>query len=800
MLPGNWGDLEFASDTARSSDGYAVLPTHDPDTSQSLANGQELLGELAIGSGSLRNSVSSGLNGGVDAATTFLPPQAIQACSPELPGIAKAGSCSSDENGKDPERPPRRISQRSPLGDSPIVNFMTPQHIRDDGDANAMNALDMVGADGASEANGLGKIYRLEGMPNYDHEEWAATHASHKTIGTLAATAICGNDITASCFYVVGELSKNAGIYAPVCTVLSSLTLHCFRHIYGEVVSALPLNGGIYNLLLNSSTKRTASVAACLTILSYTATGVVSAVSAADYVSYCFELSRVCVVPIAIAILAFFAFLMLLGMKESSLVASILFLFHLMVLCFLSVLSLVYINTHGLGQLQANMRWEHQPPIHRAIFFGFSSAMLGVSGFETSANFVEEQKPDVFPKTLTNMWASVTVINIMLPLLSIAILPLDAVTGEDSTYAVAYLAEEVAGTFLRNIVAIDALLVLSGSVLTSYVGVTGLLLRMAGDRCLPEFFNHMNSWRRTPHYSILLFFGICASMCLCLQGDITMLSAIYSFAFLLVMGLYAFAGLMFKVVRPTLPRPITTHPALFVVGLTMVSFAFMAVYLLHPETLRFFFAYYLGVVFVVALAFARTSIYTTLLWVVSRSEIASKFMARVLRISEPQQWMMEEMARLWNQSVVYFVKNIDLSQLNRALQYIEENEEARCLRVVHVYGEDDPMPHHLIECVRMLDCVYPKIRLDCILVPGEFGPALMEHLSDSLAVPTNCMFINCPKEGFKYSLDQLRGVRVILNTEKSSMLEKINTPHNFVAQMRRRSNSNSNFRKNSKVV
>ena len=47
----------------------------------------------------------------------------------------------------------------------------------------------------------------------------------------------------------------------------------------------------------------------------------------------------------------------------------------------------------GLGQLYDNLAWEKQPPFWSSIFFGFSSAMLGVSGFETSANFVEEQKP-----------------------------------------------------------------------------------------------------------------------------------------------------------------------------------------------------------------------------------------------------------------------------------------------------------------------------------------------------------------------------------------------------------------------
>ena len=53
--------------------------------------------------------------------------------------------------------------------------------------------------------------------------------------------------------------------------------LYLFRKIYGEVVGALPLNGGAYNALLNTTSKRVASLAACLTLLSYMATAVISA-------------------------------------------------------------------------------------------------------------------------------------------------------------------------------------------------------------------------------------------------------------------------------------------------------------------------------------------------------------------------------------------------------------------------------------------------------------------------------------------------------------------------------------------
>jgi len=414
----------------------------------------------------------------------------------------------------------------------------------------------------------------------------------HKKLGEFAATAICGNDITASCFYVVGELSKNAGVYSPCCTLLSSFTLYCFRHVYGEVVSMLPLNGGIYNLLLNSSTKQVASVAACLSILSYTATGVVSSVSAVDYLRASPLLAGIDVVPAAVGILAFFAVLMLLGMKESSVVASGLFMFHLSVLFVLVCFSLVHLQYAGFDQLHMNLAWPKQPPPASAIFFGFSSAMLGVSGFETSANFVEEQKPGVFPKTLTNMWISVSVINVMLPSLAIMVLPMNALSGVDSSFAVAFLAERVGGEILRDVVVVDALLVLAGSVLTSYVGVVGLFQRMAGDGCLPAFFGYKNEWRGTTHWTILIFFAVCSSMCVLLDGNITLLAAVYSISFLLVMALFAICGLWMKVKCPDLPRVINAPPKFFVLGLALVACAFVAVIILHESVLVYFYMYY----------------------------------------------------------------------------------------------------------------------------------------------------------------------------------------------------------------
>ena len=63
-------------------------------------------------------------------------------------------------------------------------------------------------------------------------------------LGQLAATAICGNDITSSCLYVSALAIVYAGRWGPVALLLVAAVLYLFRSIYTEVVGALPLNGG----------------------------------------------------------------------------------------------------------------------------------------------------------------------------------------------------------------------------------------------------------------------------------------------------------------------------------------------------------------------------------------------------------------------------------------------------------------------------------------------------------------------------------------------------------------------------
>ena len=111
---------------------------------------------------------------------------------------------------------------------------------------------------------------------------------NHKKLGELASTAICGNDISSSVLYVSALSIAYAGQYAWITLLMVAFILFLFRSIYAEVVGAIPMNGGAYNALLNTTSKGVASFAATLTILSYMATAVISANEAMHYLHFFF--------------------------------------------------------------------------------------------------------------------------------------------------------------------------------------------------------------------------------------------------------------------------------------------------------------------------------------------------------------------------------------------------------------------------------------------------------------------------------------------------------------------------------
>ncbi len=148
---------------------------------------------------------------------------------------------------------------------------------------------------------------------------------SHKKLNEWNATAICGNDITSSVSICFCSYDWRSWSICMDCTLMVAGTLFLFRKIYGEVVGALPLNGGAYNVLLNSSSKSNAALAATLTILSYMATAVISASEGMHYLHHIFPSFNV--IWATFFLLLFFLGITILGISESAIVALVILFF-----------------------------------------------------------------------------------------------------------------------------------------------------------------------------------------------------------------------------------------------------------------------------------------------------------------------------------------------------------------------------------------------------------------------------------------------------------------------------------------
>jgi amino acid transporter len=627
--------------------------------------------------------------------------------------------------------------------------------------------------------------------------------------------------------------SSGGGKWCFVSLGIVSLVLYLYRRVYSEVVSALPLNGGSYNLMLNTTTKTMASVAACLSLVSYTATAVVSADSAFSYAQSSFWPGANMYLAV-IGLLGIFALLNLLGLTESAKVALAIFLVHMGTLTVLAVAGIVKLSK-DTSVLRAN--WAAPLPeaaqgsVALAIYFGFSSGMLGVSGFETASNFVEEQQPHTFGKVLRNMWFSVSLFNPLLAFLSVAIVPIETVV--DPAYSASILgslAEAAAGKWLKLLVAIDAVMVLSGSVLTAYVGVMGLARRLALDRLLPRFMLTTNKLRGTNHWIIIPFFLLCSSMFALLKGNTKSLGGVFTIAFLCVMSLFALGNLILKYKRGRLPRTDKAWWGSVVVALLMTVAGVAGNIALPGQgilNLKYF-ALYFSVAMSLVLAMQhRGKIYEVLFKLLDKNLRSRKARARqaatgsgggdasiqgpdlgiasnnsnnssrqaplLLEASVEDgyggptstststatassssgccipvlEWgvrrLRAKVKEINTQSVVFFTRTCAVEGMNKAVQYLRDNEQAHHLLMVHCCASRDEIPRDFFSHVHVLDQCYPKLEIEAVVVLEAFCPDLIHHLAlpSALGVPPNFMFITAPSRDFAFPINQFGGVRIV---------------------------------------
>ncbi|CAF3907204.1 unnamed protein product [Adineta steineri] len=579
------------------------------------------------------------------------------------------------------------------------------------------------------------------------------TDDSHKLLGEWRATAIAGNDISSSCLYTAGICSQKAGQYSFISLYLVALVLYLYRNIYSEVGLALPLNGGAYNVLLNCTSKFIASIAACLTLVSYIATAVVSASSAIAYGQNLW--SGLDPAWAVMALLGFFCLLTLFGLKESANVALVIFIIHICTMSLLVIMCLykIMLSHDSITMFVKNWQTESLQNVPIDIYYGFGLALLGVSGFETSSNYIEEQGAGVFPKTLRNMWYVVSLFNPLFSLLSLFIMPMSEIRQHRDDLLAAMgtvTSQPPSSTWLNTLISADALLVLSGAVLTSYVGITGLIRRMSYDRCLPMFLSYTNRWRHTNHFIIIGFFVVTSLLHYIVRGNLESLAGVYSISFLSVMSLFAIGNMILKYKRGTLRRSIYASWPHVIIGFILVLVGLIAVIILNLPHITYFILYF-GITFlIVMLMFSRNRVLKLLIY-----------------FGGPQKWLdmlNKHYKKIEDRPMLFFTRTDDPSVINKAILYVRENELTNFLKICHIYEHEIDIPPMLEANIKFLDKQYPKLCLDLVLVKGRFDPPTVKKLSEQLDIPRNFMFITCPAGNFSHHLAEMGGIRLITHS------------------------------------
>jgi len=293
-------------------------------------------------------------------------------------------------------------------------------------------------------------------------------------------------------------------------------------------------------------------------------------------------------------------------------------------------------------------------------------------------------------------------------------------------------------------------MVLSGAVLTAYVGVNGLARRMSMDRCLPQFLMQENRFRRTNHFIIIGFFLITSSLYVIVNENVQTLAGVYTIAFLGVMSLFSIGNMLVKYKRKTLPREVRASWAAAVIGLIGVVAGLVGNIMFNVTYLEYFALYFSITVAIVMLMFVRIRLLKILLYFLSKNPFFKRHLGH---------WIRSQIKQIYGQQMIFFSKNDDISVLNKAVLYARDNELTNWLKIVHVYS--DSPPPQIANDVKTLDRIYPKTRIDLILVKGEFNPDLVHMVSETLGVPKNFMFISSPGDRFPHDLSEFGGIRLI---------------------------------------
>jgi hypothetical protein len=286
-----------------------------------------------------------------------------------------------------------------------------------------------------------------------------------------------------------------------------------------------------------------------------------------------------------------------------------------------------------------------------------------------------------------------------------------------------------------------------------------LTIYLLSDRIVSSVFLKQNRFTGSNHYTIIVFLALNVILCCIVRGDATALSGVFAVAFLGVLTMYALANVLMKYKRGRLPRLMQVKLSTAVLSLLILVVALISNIVINPLIAAYFVIYFVVVVLVIMVMFKSGLLLKINYWLVDRIGTIAVLGGISRRIGL---WLVKEIKGRRNQPIVFFTKTDEPHILNKAILYVQANEDSSNIKLVHIYDRIEDIPQQLETNHRLLDEVYPKIQLDLYFIQGSFDPATVDAISTQMDIPKSFMFIGCPGPKFSYALGDFDGIRIIM--------------------------------------
>lgn len=420
----------------------------------------------------------------------------------------------------------------------------------------------------------------------------AAKAPKDELLSWWLAAGIVGADIGTSVFYSTAVIMPFVGFAAPLIILVVCLLMWVFKTVYLEGCATSPFNGGAYMMALQTIGRRLAMIVGSLTILSYLATAAVSSISGAYYLDSIDNAMNWPVMQISLAAglpVVVFGILNMIGIKEPAKIVFAIALFHFSLLLCMDFygLWLAFANHADFSRIFNS--FQHVSPPN--LLHGFAAAFLGITGFESGAQIVEQLRTPTW-KTLRSVYLTIVIlVGITAPLTSLLCLVLlnDAQLNTYHNNLLSGLAFVEGGQTLLTVLVWDACLTLFAAVNTAYAGCIGLCTTMAKQGNLPGFLLARIAHRfpMMQGYPIICLVFMLISLMLIgmLPGQVENLGQVYGIAFLGVMIAFCLGVMLLrlrmplKVARSPYRTRFVIHvgrislPVPALIGITVLTFA-----------------------------------------------------------------------------------------------------------------------------------------------------------------------------------------------------------------------------------